>query len=118
MKKILFYSHDFSFCMNLLLYLQHDYLVTTTTDVEHLRSLVKNAEVDLLLIDSEPNAILQEFLQQLREFNDTLPVILTYVYKQKINEMESEVRPYVNSIFYKPYDLNEVTKQLIDLTLK
>jgi DNA-binding NtrC family response regulator len=118
LKKIVFYSPDFTMCTNLLLFLQQDYLVTTTTDVDILMNIMDISDVDLLLIDSEPNALLEEFLQDLRGKRPSLPIILTYVFKQAIQGAEENLRKYVNSIFYKPYDLNEVTKQLITLTLK
>ena len=117
MKHILLYSKDFSFSTNMMMYLQNDFSVKSTTSMDVLKSLTGCSPVDLILIDTDPDNSLQEFLKEIRGIKPDVPVILTYVFKQKIKEVDSSLRKYVNSVFYKPYDLNEVTKKLAHLTL-
>lgn len=117
MKRIIFYSPDFSLCTNLIMYLQNDFLVTSTTDLEILKTVIFNSKLDLVLIDSEPDASLQLFLKEVKALKPDITIILTYVYKQKMHDLDNSIRKYVSSVFYKPYDLNEVTKKLALLTL-
>lgn len=117
MKSILFYSPDFSMCYSLLMYLQDKFNVTTTTDMHIVRSLVANSEFDVLLMDSEPSREIEEICRGLKGSKESIPVILTYVYQNHIKDLDSKIRPFVNSVFYKPFDLNEVTRKLTALAV-
>lgn len=113
MKNILFYSPDFSMCYSLLMYLQDRYHVTTTTDIEVMKIIAKSG-FDLVIMDIEPSENIEAFCRDLNK-DSKIPVILTYVYKNQINNYDSSIRKYVSSIFYKPYDLNEVSQELSSL---
>ncbi|MFO7447891.1 MAG: hypothetical protein R6W90_16125 [Ignavibacteriaceae bacterium] len=115
MKSILFYSPDFSMCYSLLMYLQDKFNVTTTTDIDIVRSLTKNPAFDIILIDAEPSADLESICKTIKDSGKSIPVILTYVYQNHMKDMDTTIRRYVNSVFYKPFDLNEVSKSLTSL---
>ena len=55
MKNIVIYSPDFSLCYSLLMYLQTQYKVVATTDLDVVSSLVCSNSADLVILDTEPN---------------------------------------------------------------
>lgn len=112
MKNIVFYSSDFNMCFSLLMYLQNNYNVTTTTDMEVVKTLIENSDFNLLILDSEPTDKIETLCRKIKDNKSTLPIILTYVFKNQIKDFDSKIRKYVNSIFYKPFDLNEVSLKL------
>ncbi len=116
-KKILFFSQDITIGYSFLMYLQNIYDVTVTTDLNVIKMLSTNSSVDLVIIDSDPNKEIESFCEELKEKNNKLPVIIFYVYKDKIKEIDNKIRKYVNTIFYKPYDFNEVSKLVSALTM-
>jgi DNA-binding response OmpR family regulator len=116
MKNIIFYSPDFSMCYSLLMYLQDRYKVTTTTDLKVLEAVVGSSAFDLVIMDTEPSVEVEIFCRELKAAAD-IPVILTYVYKRQIASSDSSIRRYVSSVFYKPFDLNEVSLKLSSLII-
>jgi len=112
MKSIVFYSNDFNMCFSLLIYLQNNYKVTTTTDLDIVKSIVKTSDLDLLIMDTDPSEIIECYLKDIRNTKTNLPIVLTYVFKNQIKELDTKLREYVNSIFYKPFDLNEISMKL------
>ncbi len=116
-KKIIFYSKDINLGYSFLLYLQNIYDVTVTTDLNVIKMLTQNSDVDLIIIDSDPDKEIESFCENLKFTNTKLPVIIFYVYKDNIKELDSSIRKYVDSIFYKPYDFNEVSKLVSSLTM-
>lgn len=112
MKKLIFYSPDFSMCYSLLMYLQETYRVTTTTDLDILKNIVTNSGFDLIILDAEPSSKVEEICKSIKDSQMKTPVILTYVYNTRMKESETKIRKYINSIFYKPFDLNEVSLKL------
>lgn len=99
------------------MYLQDKFEVTTTTNLEIIRALTANSAFDVILMDSEPSKDIEDLCKSLKEKNENLPVILTYVYQTQIKERDTKIRKYVNSIFYKPFDLNEVSTKLTALAV-
>lgn len=112
MQNVLFYSPDFSLCYSLLVYLQDKYNVTSSTDLNILKSLSHNGDFDLLVIDSEPDSRVEQLCAEIRRANPKLKIILTYVYDKKMNLAESRVKKIITGVLYKPYDLTEFTKFL------
>lgn len=111
MKNIAFYSTDFNMCVSLLMYLQNRYNITATTDLSVLKNIVHTSDFDLIILDTEPSVKIEDFCKEIKtEIN--IPVILTYVYKNQLKDLDFTIRKYVNSIFYKPFDLNEVSMKL------
>jgi DNA-binding NtrC family response regulator len=117
MKNILFYSHDFNLCYSLLMYLQESYSVTATTNLKAINSFAEASNFDVIIIDDTPNNDIICMVKKIKEKKPNTPVILTYVFDKKIQDLETSLRKYVNSIFYKPYDLNEVTMKMASLMI-
>lgn len=112
MKKVLFYSPDFSLCYSLLIYLQDKYNVTSSTDFNVLHSLAKNNDFDLFIIDSEPNLKLENLCSAIKQSSPNLKIVLTYVYSKKTSAAEKRIKSYISTVFYKPFDLTDITKTI------
>ncbi|MCA2005427.1 MAG: hypothetical protein LDL01_06465, partial [Ignavibacterium sp.] len=56
MKRVVIYSPDFSLCYSLMMFLQTNYRVIATTDLEIVSSLICNKTADLVIIDAEPDS--------------------------------------------------------------
>ena len=115
MKKVLFYSPDFSLCYSLLIYLQDKFNVTSSTDFSALKSLTENTNFDLLIIDSEPNDNLKKICSNIKMASPNLKIILTYVYDKKMVEIEELMKDCITAVFYKPFDLTDITNSLLDI---
>lgn len=99
-------------CYSLLIFLQETYKVTTTTDLDILKNIVTNSGFDVIILDAEPSKKIVEICKSVSETKSDTPVVLTYVYNNRTKEFEGNIRKYTNSIFYKPFDLNEVSLKL------
>lgn len=116
MKKIIFYSPDFTFNLSLLMYLQSNYNITTTTNIEDLKAISSSFSCDLIILDTQPSINIETLCKELKEFNPKTPIILLYVFDNKLKFLDENIRKYVNSVFYKPFDLDSVTRKLSTLT--
>lgn len=115
MKNVLFYSHDFNLCYSLLMYLQESYSITATTNLKSIGAFAGSSDFDLIILDDAPNREILDLCKDLKEKKPEVPVIITYVFDKNIKDIEPSLRKYVTSIFYKPYDLNEVTMKMASL---
>lgn len=96
------------------MYLQNRYNITATTDIEVLKKIIRSADFDLIILDTDPSAKIENICMEIKsEIN--IPVILTYVYRNQLKDYDFTIRKYVNTIFYKPFDLNEVSLKLSTL---
>ncbi|OGU77266.1 MAG: hypothetical protein A2V93_10425 [Ignavibacteria bacterium RBG_16_34_14] len=116
MKKIVFYSPDFTLNISLLMYLQSNYSITTTTDIEDLKAISSSFSCDLIILDTPPSIDVETLCKQLKDYNSKTPIILLYVFDNKLKILDENIRKYVNTVFYKPFDLENVTRQLSVLT--
>ena len=117
MKKIVVYSPDSNVCLSLFMYLQSDYNVTTTTDVTVLKTMTKHIKFDLLIMDAQPSNSVETFCKEMKELHPEVPVILTYVYQDNHKIFDLNIRKYISSVFYKPFDLYEVSKYMTSLLI-
>jgi len=97
------------------MYLQTQYKVVATTDLEVVSSLVCNHSVDLVIMDTEPNSDVIKKCEQFKKCSANVPLILTYVFNEKIRESENRIKKFINEIYYKPFDLNEISSKLPSL---
>lgn len=100
------------------MYLQESYSVTATTNLDAISRFADSSNFNLIILDDSPNSKIVELCKELNEKNPSVPLILTYVFDKKIKDIEPSLRKYVTSIFYKPYDLNEVTIKMASLMLE
>ncbi|HCY74595.1 MAG TPA: hypothetical protein DHV28_01620 [Ignavibacteriales bacterium] len=115
MKKIVIYSPDFSLCYSLLMFLQTQYKVIATTDMEVVSSLICSGSADLVIMDTEPDSDILTKCEQFKKCKSHVPLILTYVFNNRVKEPESQIKKFVNEIFYKPFDLNEISSKIPSL---
>ncbi len=99
------------------MYLQNDFDVTTTTNLDVLKMLTEGKDFDLLILDTELSKEIVLFCKEFRENNSDVPLLLTYVYENHNKTFDPDIRQYATTVFYKPFDLSEVTKQLAVLTV-
>jgi len=98
------------------MFLQSNYNITTTTDIVDLKAIASSFSSDLIILDSPPTIDIETLCKEIKEFNPKTPIILLYVFDNKLKIPDENIRKYVNSVFYKPFDLDNVTKQLSVLT--
>ncbi|HKJ82011.1 MAG TPA: hypothetical protein VJ954_08310 [Ignavibacteriaceae bacterium] len=115
MKNILVYSTDSNICLSLLMYWQNDYNVTTTTSLEVMRIVAFQLDYDMIIMDTDPSVEVENFCRDLREKNAQVPLVLSFVYQNSSKDFDNKIRQYTKTIFYKPFDLTEVTKHLSSL---
>ena len=97
------------------MYLQSDYNVTTTTDINILKAMAKCVSFDMLIMDAQPSSTVESFCIEMKEQHPEIPVILTYVYHDNYKAFDLNIRKYISSVFYKPFDLYEVSKYMTQL---
>jgi DNA-binding response OmpR family regulator len=97
------------------MYLQTQYKVVATTDMEVVSSLVCSGSADLVIMDTEPDVDLLNKCEQFKKCKSEVPLILTYVFNNRVKESEIKIKKFVNEIFYKPFDLNEISSKLPSL---
>lgn len=98
------------------MFLQSNYSITTTTEIEDLKAIASSFSCDLIIIDAPPSVNIETLCRKLKEFNPKTPIILLYVFNNKLKILDENIRKYVNTVFYKPFDLDNVTRQLSTLT--
>ncbi len=114
-KSILIYSPDLNFCFSLSMLFQDRYTVSTTTNLSMLETFVANYAVDLIIIDAVPSSRIIERLGSLRGLRCKLPIIMLYVYNAKDVHLDQKIREHVDSVFYKPFEINAVSKRIEEL---
>jgi len=97
------------------MYLQTQYKVVATTDLEVVSSLICGHSADLVIMDTEPTTEVQNKCEQFKKCRADVPLILTYVFNNKVKESENRIKRFVNEIFYKPFDLNEISLKIPSL---
>lgn len=112
---ILIYSPDMNFCFSLSSFFQDRYDVITTTDPDLLESLAAIRSASLVMIDAEPSRRLIERLRELRRVNDSLPLMMLYVYGPGGGELDRTIRDHVNVVLYKPLNINEISRSIEEL---
>ena len=114
-KSILIYSPDLNFCFSLSMLFQDRYIVSTTTNLAMLETFAANSAADLVVIDAVPSAQILERLDSLRETRQCLRILMLYVYNAKDTEFDQRVRNHVDTVFYKPFDVNTVSQRIEEL---
>ncbi len=114
-KSILIYSPDLNFCFSLSMLFQDRYTVSTTTNLSMLETFVANYSVDLIIIDAVPSSRILERLNALRGLRCRLPIIMLYVYNAKDVQLDQKIREHVDSVFYKPFEVEAVSKRIAEL---
>lgn len=118
-KGILIYSQDPDFCISLTLLFQEEYEVSSTTLLSEVAKKIGSRQVDLLVADSSSS--LREIYREIEEIKKrepSFPVVLLYVYRFENKDLESNLRRFVNALFYKPIDITQLTDTVHSLLVK
>jgi DNA-binding response OmpR family regulator len=115
MKRVIIFSDDFSLCYSLLVYLQNHYKLVVTTDLEFFTNVTFNSSTDIVFIDREPDPQLIRVCEKIKKYDSGVPIFLSYVFSKRVSQMEHKIREFVDDIFYKPFDLNEISAKLSTL---
>lgn len=94
------------------MFLQNHYKVVATTSLDAVTAMIRNSSADLVILDSEPNETIESLITEVKNINCETPIILTYVYNSKLSKVENKIKPSVKEIFYKPFDLNEISSRI------
>ena len=114
-KTILIYSPDLNFCFSLSMLFQDRYNVITTTNVGMLERFVGTYSPDLVMMDAVPSQKILDRLEELKSVKRNLPIIMLYVYSAKDVTLDQAIRSRVDSVFYKPFEVNTVSCRIDDL---
>jgi DNA-binding NtrC family response regulator len=114
-RTILIYSPDLNFCFSLFMLFQDKYNVVTTTNPAMLETFVTHYAASLVIVDAFPTRDMIGRLDIIKRQNANLPIIMLYVYSQKEFRLDMEIRNHVDSVFYKPFDVNAVSKHIEQL---
>ena len=118
LKTIVIFSHNLDFSYSLFMFFQDKYEVTLTTNKELLIDLVRSSEIDLLIADTSPSEKVEELFRSIKQYSSNLPIILLYVYRIESQRLEKNIKKYVDAVFYKPIDLEEVTRRINELVMR
>jgi DNA-binding NtrC family response regulator len=97
------------------MFLQNHYKVVATTSLDAVSAMIRNSSADLVILDSEPNETIERLLIEVKNINCETPIVLTYVYNSKLSVVENKIKQSVKEIFYKPFDLNEISTRIPNL---
>lgn len=112
-KRIVILSSDATLGLSLSLFFENIYNVVSTSEGEVVEKALESNMVDLLIVDVGPfDTELLALVGSVRGKNPDLPVIIMYVYQEKIRKLEDKLRSQVNMIFYKPVDLSQVSNEI------
>lgn len=115
---ILLYSPDIDLCASLLMYFKESYSITVTSQFHFITGILNSLKFDLLFLDHEPTVNMSDEIDYIHKTFPELKVIMTYVFKNGTHTLEEGIKDKVNAIFYKPFDLQEVSKRIDNLLKK
>jgi DNA-binding response OmpR family regulator len=112
-KRIVILSSDATLGLSLSLFFENIYNVVSTSEGEVVEKALESNMIDLLIVDVGLfDTDLLNLVGSIRKKNSDLPVIVMYVYQEKIRKLEDTLRSQVNMIFYKPVDLSQVSNEI------
>ena len=114
-KTILIYSRDLNFSFSFSAVFQDRFNVITTTNPGMLESFVAHYSADLVIVDADPSESMIEQIGNLKGLNKDLPIFALYVYSQRERELDRSIRGQVDSVFYKPFEINVISKRIEEL---
>jgi len=114
-KTLLMFSPDANLCMSFSMLYTDTYRVVTTTDIGALESLACRNAADVLVVDGEPSPELLTALEHMKKARKDLPIILLYVFDPRSSAMDQLLRSYVDTVFYKPFEIQSVSRRIDEI---
>jgi DNA-binding response OmpR family regulator len=112
---LLMFSPDPNLCMSFAMLYQDCYRVVTTTEIGKLESLSCKHSADILVVDGEPSPELLTTLERMKHVRPDLPIILLYVFDPRSGAMDQLLRSYVDTVFYKPFEIQSVSRRIDEI---
>jgi len=107
-KTILIYSPDLNFSFSLSMVFQERYNVVTASNPTMLESCATTYAADIAIVDAVPSEKLIRQIDNLKILRGRLAVIVTYVYNARDVELDNAIRVHVDSVLYKPFEVDAV----------
>ncbi len=112
-KRVVILSTDSTLGLSLSLFFENIYKVISTTEEQMVITALDSDMVDLLIVDIGIfDTGTCELINQVRKRKKDLPIIVMYVFQEKMRKLEDDLRADVNMIFYKPVDLTQVSSEV------
>lgn len=112
---ILLYSPDLNFCFSLSVLFQDRFNVVTTTNLAMVQSFIGSYSASLVMLDAVPAQSLVERVDAIKQTAGEIPIILMYVYNARDAEFDRQIREKVDSVFYKPFEIGEISRRISEL---
>ncbi len=114
--KILLLEDDPLLSKILTKHLSLDYEVTPVYDGERALAMVEEEKFDLLILDSNvPKMTGLELIQELRDYNDTTPIIMITAYQDTLH-LKKAFTHGCNDYIKKPFELDELDMRIANIT--
>ena len=114
-RTILLYSPDLNFCFSLSVLFQDRYNVVTTTNLAMVEEFAGSYTTDLVMLDAVPSAGLLLRIDSIRRVRGGIPILMMYVYSEKDEDFDRRIRERIDSVFYKPLEIAEISRRVSDL---
>ncbi|HZY10290.1 MAG TPA: hypothetical protein VFF29_03975 [Bacteroidota bacterium] len=111
-KSIVLFSSDYDFCLSLSIFFSNRYRIIMTTDAVMLPLIVKDHRPDLLIADTMLTENMKRRFTMMRKENPNLHIMLFYVSYFGQRLAMDDVHQYVDVMFPKPVDLEEVSQNV------
>ncbi len=113
-KTIVLYGSDKDLCASLQMLFQDRYEIVTACDYASLIAAVDAASPALLIADVLPTERIGALFGQLKHAHPTLKIVLFYAPRYNDKPLLESIRRHVDSVLYKPVDLETVTNRVTD----
>ena len=111
-KSIVLYGSDRDLCNSLQLLFQDDYRIFTAEDFNAVAPVVDDIAPALLIADVLPTERVGGLFAQLKQRHPELNIVLFFAPRYHGTPLPESIRKNVDSILYKPVDLETVTTRV------
>lgn len=113
-KTIVLYGSDKDLCSSLQMLFQDRYPIVTATDYASVINAVDTASSAVLIADVLPTERVSALFAQLKHTHPGLKIVLFYAPRFNDKPLLESIRRHVDSVLYKPVDLESVTTRVSD----
>lgn len=113
LKRVLIADPDNGIRRSMDMFLKEHYVVYTASDGHQVLELLKNEDINLLIIDARLEGIyIFELLRLVKEMTPDLPVIVMYVYLDETQHVEEYIRKLADACVVKPFQNDSLVKTI------
>lgn len=111
-KSIVLYGSDKDLCSSLQLLFQNEYRIITADDFNAVAPVVDDISPALLIADVLPTERIGALFGQLKQRHPEMNIVLFFAPRYHDKPLPESIRKNVDSILYKPVDLETVTTRV------